>query len=260
MAAPAAAQFNASTPAVGETYHVELRVGLWNADPDLSISSESLGVVGSEIDLVTDLGVEQKRLPEFELILRAARKHKFRIQYLPVKYEQSAVLNRDIVFNGQVYHVGLPVNSIFDWKTWRFGYEYDFVYTDKGFVGVIVEAKYTDLEVALDSPVASEFTRAKGPIPSLGTIARVYPASNFSVTFELTGSTTKLLNSSDIVEGIDEDHGGKYIDWELYGTTNFTDHVGAEFGYRSIYVDYRIDDDSGDLELKGFYFTGVVRF
>ena len=239
---------------------MEFGAGLWDPEPNLVVSSEALGVAGTEIDLVKDLGVERKRVGEFRVALRPARKHKFRIQYRPVLYEQSAVLERDIVFNGQVYHVGLPVNSTFDWKTWRFGYEYDFVYTNRGFVGVIAEVKYTDVRVALDSPLASEFAKARGPVPSIGGIARAYPASNVSVTLELTGSTTKLLESSKIIKGLDETHSGKYVDYDVYGTVNFTDHVGAQVGYRSVYVDYHIDNDTGDLTLKGLYFMGVVRF
>ena len=46
----------------------------WNADPDLIISSESLGIPGDDIDLVNDLGIEDKRLREFRLVLRPATK------------------------------------------------------------------------------------------------------------------------------------------------------------------------------------------
>ena len=52
----------------------------------------------------------------------------------------------------------------------------------------------------------------------------------------------------------------KYYDFDLYGTVNFTDHFGAQGGYRSFDVFYNVDEDEGDLKLKGLYFGGVVRF
>ena len=59
---------------------------------------------------------------------------------------------------------------------------------------------------------------------------------------------------------IDEDYSGQYFDFDLYGTVNFTDNFGAQGGYRSFDVFYKIEDDNGDLQLKGLYFGGVVRF
>ena len=53
------------------------------------------------------------------------------------------------------------MNSRFEWKDWRFGLEYDFLYGSRGYLGFIAEAKYTDVEVDLTSPLASEFTKAQ---------------------------------------------------------------------------------------------------
>jgi len=41
---------------------------------------------------------------------------------------------------------------------------------------------------------------------------------------------------------------------------NFTDNVGAQGGYRSFDVIYKVENDNGDLQLKGLYFGGVLRF
>jgi len=239
-------------PATGEDYHVEIAGGFWNPTPQVLISSESLGIPGSDIDFVSDLGIEKKRFRELRLVLRPARKHKFRINYIPISYTAQSVLTRNIVFNGIQYRVGLPVTSALTWRAWRFGYEYDFIYRDRGFVGFIVEAKYTDVEARLNSLIGEEFARARAPIPALGGIGRAYVAPNISVTGELTGF--KLPNS------IDENYAGRYLDFDLYGTVNFSDHVGVQLGYRSFDVMYRVDEDFGDFVLKGVYFTGVVRF
>jgi len=150
--APAVAQYSVTSPVVGEEYHVEAAIAWWNPDPKLVVSSESLGIPGDDVDLVADLGVEKKRLRELRFVLRPATKHKFRINYLPIKYSAEALLQREFVFNGQRYRIGLPVNTEADLTTWRFGYEYDFIYRSRGYLGVLVDLKYTNVDVVLDSP------------------------------------------------------------------------------------------------------------
>lgn len=251
--APASAQFRPpADPATGESFHVELAFAYWNADPTLIVSSESLGIIGSDVDLVEDLGIEQKRLPEFRVVLRPARKHKFRFHYLPVKYEAAAVLEREFVFNGQRYRVGLPVNTTADLTTYRFGYEYDFIARDRGFLGVLLDLKYTDVSVALDSPIGAEFTEQAAPIPTIGAVGRGYLTPNVAIGGEVTFFK--------IPENLADEYQGRYLDYDLYGLANFTNNVGAQIGYRSIDVSYAVDLDSGTLNFDGWYVAGIVRF
>ena len=63
-----------------------------------------------------------------------------------------------------------------------------------------------------------------------------------------------------ITDAVDNDADAKVFDLDLYGTVNFGSHVGAQLGYRSMTADYLLDEDAGDLELKGWYFGGLVRF
>ena len=171
----AEAQLRRNDPATGEKYNVEVAYGWWNPSPDIEVSSESLGIPGTVIDFVDDFGYEKKRLGEFRAVLRPARKHKFRLDYVPIKYEvEGARLSRPITFNGQTFNVNLPVNTDTSWNTWHFGYEYDFVYRDRGYVGLLLQAKYTKASINLESPITTEFAEAKAPIPAVGiTGARV---------------------------------------------------------------------------------------
>jgi hypothetical protein len=164
VAAPAAAQYKpraVDDPATGEKYHIEGGADLWFPSADIAISSEQLGIVGDQIDLKKDLGLIDTRFSALQLQLRPARSHKFFLNYTPIDYSQSTILNRDVVFNGIRYKLGLPVNSDLNWKTYEIGYEYDFVVKNWGFVGFDLEAKYTDVQVSLASPIATEFARAR---------------------------------------------------------------------------------------------------
>ena len=256
-AVPAQAQYSVRGPsdrATGETYRFEIGGYFWNPTPEIAIASESIpGIIGDKIDFIADLGLEKKRFTQVKAVLRPARKHKLRFEFTPIKYEQpNGTLTRDVIFNGQLYSVSLPVATTVDWKAYRFTYEYDLIYRDRGFLGIILEAKYTDVRAELTNLITTEFVRARAPIPAVGVIGRVYVAPNISVTAEFSGIK--------LPESIDEDYRAKYFDFDLYGTVNMNDHVGAQIGYRSFDVFYRVDTDEGELKLKGPYFGGVVRF
>ena len=262
--ASARAQFGQvpfSDPATGETYHIEFSGAFWYPTPELIVASESLGIAGSSINAVTDLGIAKKRINELRIVLRPARKHKFRLHYVPISYTADTRLIRSVVFNGLTFPINIPVTTTFDWKSVKLGYEYDFVYRDRGYAGFFTDIKFTDVRVELDSPVArcrqgTElipcFARAQAPIPAIGGVGRVYVVPNISVTFELTGMK--------IPESINKDFKAHYFDFDLYGTVNFNDYVGAQLGYRSLDLGYLVKKDNGTLKMKGLYFGGVVRY
>jgi hypothetical protein len=227
-ALPASAQYvpqEGGSRATGETYHVEFGAYFWNPTPEIFITSESIpGVLGTRIDFVEDLGLEKTRHSQIKAVLRPGTKHKFRFEYTPIRYEAESEIR---------------------------GYEWDFLYMDRGFVGLVLEAKYTDIEATLTNVLDTEFVRARGPIPAIGVIGRGYVTSNISITGEFG-----MFKMPDV----DEDYAGNFYDFDLYGTVNFTNNFGAQFGYRSLDLLIRIDNDEGDMKMKGFYFGGVARF
>ncbi len=258
VAARADAQYRkypaAESAAIGEAYHIEVSGDLWKPSPALTISSEALGIIGDEINAVDDLGFESTRFKELRVVLRPGKKHKFRFDYIPIKFEAETTLRRDITFNGILYRASLPVNSALDWKAYHFGYEYDFLYHDRWYVGLMLEAKYTDVNVNLNSPIDSEYASIAAPIPAIGGVVRVYPLSSVSITGEINGF--KLPTSVDK----DKRYDGKYLDFNVYGTVNLSANFGAQVGYRKMDVMYKVKKDTGDFTLKGLYFGAVARF
>lgn len=259
-AAPAEAQYGArragSNRATGETYHVEVAGTLWSPTPEIAIASEGLGQLGDNIDFVNTLGIEKKTFKQLKVVLRPATKHKFRFEYTPITYTAQKTVPVTFVFNGQRFDIGVPVTTDLKWNAYRIGYEWDFIYRDRGFAGLVLDLKYTELSATLTAPTvgAAQFTEAKAPIPAIGFIARGYVVPNISITGEFTAFKLpeKALNS--------DDYSGKFYDFDIYGTVNFSDNFGAQAGYRSFDVFYKVKQDTGTLKLTGLYFGGVARF
>ncbi|HKT80510.1 MAG TPA: hypothetical protein VJP86_09860 [Vicinamibacterales bacterium] len=256
FASPAAAQFvprSVGGSVFGEDYMIEGGFGFWSPNADMSISSESLGIKGDRIDFKRDLGLKDEATTTITGIFHPGKKHKLRYEYLPLKYDQEATITRDITFNGQKYTVGIPVTSAIDWRTHRFGYEYDFLKRNTWFAGVIVEAKYTDIAASLESPqVSRESAHAAAPVPEIGGAGRFYAMPNLAIGGEFVafGLPSSLIENAE----------GHYFDLNLYGTYNFTNYIGAQVGYRRLDLGYVFEDDNGSFLLRGLYFGVVARY
>src|SRR5689334_25410251 len=87
-------------PAIGENYKLEIAGAWWKPSPLGSVSSDRLDLIGSKVDLVSDLGFGEARFKDLRFTLRPARKHKIRFQYTPLEYMASGNLARTVTFAG----------------------------------------------------------------------------------------------------------------------------------------------------------------
>ena len=192
-------------------------------------------------------------------MLRPATKHKFRFEYTPITYEAEKTVTRTFIFNGQRYDIGLPVTSEIKWKAYRFSYEWDFLYRDRGFLGMLLETKYTDINATLSTAFAGVSTS------SSRTRARRFPRSASSAACTPRPTSRSRASSADSGTTATpcsrtRTTAASIYDFDLYGTVNFTDHFGAHGGYRSFDVFYKVKEDNGTMTLKGLYFGADVRF
>jgi hypothetical protein len=251
----AGAQYGApelGSSVAGEQYHVELSGTIWNPDLQGVISSQRLGIIGSDVDFIDDLGFKRTRFKDMRIVLRPGRKSRFRIQYTPVTYTAETNLKRDIIFNGQKFPLNLPLQSQFDWKVWRFGYEYDVIYRERGFIGVLLEGRYTQMTAELASPLMSEFTKVKAPLPAIGLVGRAYVLPEVAVNFE--------VSMFRVPEGAIPDIEANYYDWDIHGTFNLHRHVGLQVGWRRMTNFLTVEEDTGDVKFQGLWFGGAIRY
>jgi hypothetical protein len=233
-----------------EDHVVELGVMFWKPSPQLTLSTDDLAGAGiNEVDFVQEFGIEDKYFPEFRATI--GRSHKLRASFVTFSYDAETTITRTIQFQGRTFNIGAPATADIKWNLYKFGYEWDFVSRERGFFGFIADLKYNKVVASIDSPAltSAAATDTTAPIPTLGVIGRGYLAPALSITGEFTG----LSITRDEFEG-------KFFDFDLYGTVSFGRNVGVQGGYRSVVVDYLVDEDSGDLKMKGPYFGALVRF
>jgi hypothetical protein len=268
-ALPTAASAQYSAPAltheaIGEKYHAEVSGTLWNPSLFGVVSSEQFGIAGSNIDFTNDLGFTRTRFKDLRIVLRPSTKQKFRVEYTPVQYVSDTILNRSVVFNGINYPVSIPIQATFGWTVWRFGYEYDFFYRKRGYIGMFLEARYTTLRTVLNAPDRHEFSTTRVPLPAVGVAGRAYVAPNVAINFEVSGFCALQSQTSSIGVKCREEATAKnqvaYFDWNVYGTFNFTENVGAQIGWRRTTTLVDIKADKGNLKLQGIWFGAALRY
>jgi hypothetical protein len=246
MAAILCVSGSASAQNSPEDFGFEGTMIFWKPSPEIVLTS---GTLGTPVDFINSFAVEDKRFRSYRVVSKAG-KHKVRFSRENIKYDAAVTLTETIQFQGQTYTVGVPATAELDWALTRFGYEWDPVSTDRGFVGLIFDLKYNKMNAQLSaSGIAAEVFERTIPVPTVGGIARGYLGQYISFTGELTGFK---VNRSDFV--------AKFFDFDLYGTANLGRNLGVQYGYRSVTMNYDIDTDVGDLKLKGRYFGLLVRF
>jgi hypothetical protein len=262
VSARAEAQFRVVEPAVGEDFHVEAGLMFWTPTPAIQLQTGSLVALGQpSVDLVGEFGIENTRFNEFRSVIKGGRKHKLRLSHINMQYNQSATLQRTITFGGSTFPVDVPATADLKWEFWRFGYEYDFVASPRGFLGLITELKVNKVNATLAaSGYGSSVTDVSAPIPAVGVIARVYPHKLFAITTEFTGFKLPGFIGKKINDTVQDDFEARMYDLDLSGTLSFARYIGAQIGYRRVTANYLIDPDAGDLKMSGMYFGGVLRF
>jgi hypothetical protein len=240
-----------SRPVLGEKYHAEIAGTLWNPSLFGVVSSEQLDIVGSQIDFVSDLGFEQTRFRDLRIVLRPGKKHRFRLQYTPVSYTSDTTFSRDITYNAIKFPVSIPVSAQFDWTVWRLGYEYDFLYLPRGFVGALFEVRHTRFATNLATIGIEEFSTATAPLPALGLVGRAYVLPEVAINFEVSGFR---------LPDVDPDYDANYFDWDINGTVNLTNNLGLQVGWRRMTTYLAIEKDTGDLKFQGMWFGAAVRY
>lgn len=235
----------------GENYAVEMATTWWTPSVYGTIQSDGLQAIGSQLSFTDDLGYESTRFRDLRFVVRPARKHRIRIQYTPIEYSAGATFNRDINFRDTVYPVSIPIESSFGWHVWRTGYEWDFLYHPRAFVGVLGEARFIDMSAQLTSPIGQERVEASAWVPAVGVAARAYVLPDLAINFEITGfQIPKVFDVDD----------NSSVDWDLHATVNLNNNFGGQIGWRKSTTFIKVKGDTGDLKFEGLWFGFVMRY
>lgn len=217
---------------------VDVEARYWFTDFDDTIKVTEGSVAGTDINLADDLGIENEDFIEGRITLELGS-HKIRYGYMPLKWDGSSTLSRDINFNGTTYSASTNVESELKMDYHRLGYEYDIIDSLDNKLGIILEVKYFDGEASLKAPSGGldERKSFQAPVPTIGIAAQAGLPFLFSIGGEITGIS--LGSDAYLVDG------------EAMLNLKPAPFVVISGGYRIFKLHLENDDDLADMTVKG---------
>ncbi len=204
-----------------------------------SVQLSSGSVTGTNINLVDDLNVDDKKNFWEGRVTLELGSHKLRYGFMPLSWNGTKTLSQSIVFNGQTYTASTSVDTKLKGDYHRLGYEYDFIDLLDNKLGVIVELKYFDADARLSAPSIglNEAGTLRAPIPTIGVAAQVGLPFLVNVGGEITG-----ISAGSKIYLVDAEAG-----------VNFkpAPFVVISGGYRILKFHVEKSSDKVDLTLKG---------
>ncbi|MBI5816450.1 MAG: hypothetical protein HZB29_12665 [Nitrospinae bacterium] len=245
--APAAFAQSDGSSSYGEQFTFEIRGLYWNSSLQNIVRADSGSLKGTDIDLVSDLGLDNnKGLPFGQVEIKFAERHKLIADYISFSYTGNKVVSENLVFNGVSYPVASRVQTALDLKSARIGYEYDLVRDPLGYLAFRLAANYVYAKAQVVTAGAlSNSISMDAWAPVVGISARLTPVSMVSISAEVAGvgfEKSSVLDSS------------------IYLDVNPIPNVGLTAGWRNIRIVVDVDGKKADTQWSGPFGGVAVRF
>lgn len=219
--------------------------------PELSgvIRVDDAGIVGTELDLENDLGVDNESYPVIE-VFTGIGKHHLSLAFYNLDYDGDTVLTKDIYFNGELFHANERIVSSLEYDNYDVMYRYDLIDLENflagGSLGLVARVMVFDGSASIASATVTAKEDFTVPIPMVG--------ANFHV-----GILKDILEARVLVTGIGYSDNTAFDGQAEISLTPFP-FLDIHGGYRFLKIDVEEDDVKFDFDNSGFYVGLTVSF
>lgn len=252
----------AAMPAAAQTsedrFWLEASAYMPKIDSSIQVDSPANPDIGTEIDVETDLGLDNdEALPAFLAGARLGGRWTIIGEYYAIGRDATKSLERTIVVEDVTYPVAASVTTNFDTDVYRLVIGYSFVRNDKAEAGAAIGLHATDFQIGIEGMGSvggvSGQTEARrqdflAPLPTVGVFAGVELAPNL-----------RLSGRADYLSLSIGDYDGRLLNAQAKISYRVTRHVGVGVAWR--HVDYRVDVEKERYEGRFKYkFSGPAVF
>lgn len=215
------------------------------AKTGLRIDRSDLTANGSEISLEKDIGLHSNQtLPAILAGARLSDHWRVELEYLGLKRSGAATINRPIIIGDTTYNVNSNLAGSLASDTYRIGFGYSFLLSEKGELGASVGAHVTRFSTTFtgtgsvngggQGAVVSTNRAVTAPLPTLG----LYGNYSLSKIFSLNGRVDYLSIKISNIKG-------KLVDTQAGVSARVTKNLSLGAGYR--YVEYDVSATKGSF-------------
>ena len=219
--------------------------------PELSgvIRVDDAGIVGTELNLEDDLGVDNESYPVIE-VFAGIGKHHLSLAFYNLDFDGDTVLTKDIYFNGELFQANERVLSSLEYDNYDVMYRYDLIDLENflagGSLGLVARLMVFDGSTSIASATVTAKEDFTAPIPMVG--------ANFHV-----GILKDILEARVLVTGIGYSDNTAFDGQAEISLTPFP-FLDIHGGYRFLKIDVEEDDVKFDFDNSGLYVALTVSF
>ena len=207
---------------------------------------------GTPVDLENDFGLDQSdSVFRMDGYYRFNEKHRLDFSVFNFSRAASKQIEKDIVWDGQLYPIDAVVSSDFELSIYKVAYTWSFMRRDKGYLGLTAGLYVTDIgtAIAAGSIGQSSANDVTAPLPVLGLRGQY----DFSKNWSFHGSAEIFaLEYGDFTGSLYDVYLG--VDYQLFK------HMAVGVGFNSVQINIGVtkSDFSGDLDWR--YDGGLLFF
>jgi hypothetical protein len=219
--------------------------------PKLSgvVRVDDAGIIGTEVDLENDLGIDSKSYPVVE-VFSGIGKHHLSLAFYKLDYDGETVLTKDVYFNGELFHANERVVSNLKYDNYDVMYRYDLIDIENflagGSLGLVARMMVFDGSASIASAAVTTKENFTAPIPMVG--------ANFHV-----GILKDIIEARVLITGIEYRDNTAFDGQAEISFTPFP-FVDIHGGYRFLKIDVEEDNVKLDFDNSGLYVGLTVSF
>jgi len=230
-------------------FELGVRGYYWFPELTGELRLDGAGIVGTDLDLEDDLGLDNESFPVVEAFAGIGRHH-LSVAFYNFDYDGDIVLARDIYFNGELFHKDERIFSTLAYDNYDLMYRYDLIDLENflagGSLGLVGRLMIFDGSASIVSAAVTTKEEFTAPIPMIG--------ANLHV-----GILKDVIEARVLITGIGY---GDNTAFDGQAEISLTPFPFMDFhgGYRFFKIDVEEDDVMLDFDNSGLYVALTLSF
>ncbi|MFH1776492.1 MAG: hypothetical protein ABH952_02890 [Candidatus Omnitrophota bacterium] len=228
-------------------------INYWLAEFEGKVQVTEAAIVGTNIELNTDLGIDDhENIPNVTIAYRLFNA-KLTASYFNVANKGSKSVTQQFNYKGDTYPVGTAVDSKLDLTVIEGKYSNRFLGTDYYDLYGQIGIKYAEISAELNTVTLGAKTQEiKAPIPFIGVAVELRPfynMFNFAISGDITGISINIGDADFTL-----------IDFTGAISYDVFENLRVSAGYRYLSVDGADGDDKAEATYRGPFAAIVGSF
>ncbi|MBI4845378.1 MAG: hypothetical protein HY810_02730 [Candidatus Omnitrophica bacterium] len=224
---------------------VSIGADYWMPTLDAKIKSSELSVIGTQIDIIDDLGLDDSEgIVNIKGSIDMPLLPELYVSYFAIDGSGSKNITNTLTYKGQTYSATNNISSKYDVTQFEGLLIFHLINTDIFRVGPLVGAKYFEVETELKDNTTGiiKTESVDGPVPVIGISAAVKFAEKFKLECLARGLSIEIDNVDAAMFDVDL---GLHCDFNRF--------LRVSTGYRYFAIDAEDSSNNDSVDIK---FTG----